>query len=120
MSKLENCPFCNSDLIGVSGGMGSHPFSVKCARCLMEGPPERTREQAIAAWNRRYVCDDKNGKAVYADSHFRIWGKDILCFVWDSEFLRWGTRWVDGKLAGQSCDAMFANYEIELIEVKDE
>lgn len=67
-------------------------------------------------WNRRFVCLGKNGKKLFNDSKFRVWSKDILCFVWNPDFLRWRTKWVDGKSAGESCDALFTCFEIELIE----
>ncbi len=65
-NKKLKCPYCGSDLVvPATIGFGSHPWAAKCERCLAEGPTCRTKAEAIAAWNRRYVCDDKNGKPVY-------------------------------------------------------
>ena len=53
---LRPCPFCGGDDVGVFPGM--HEFDVMCFDndCFARGPGLPTREQAIAAWNRR-VCD---------------------------------------------------------------
>lgn len=43
----------------------------KCDKCGAIGPPAETKAEAIGAWNRRYVCPDKNGKPVYAGD--KVW-----------------------------------------------
>ena len=64
--KMSNklCPFCGSDDCHVFPDISW--FSVRCRGCDGEGPVKDTHEEAIAAWNRRYICPDKNGKKVYA------------------------------------------------------
>ncbi len=64
--ELKNCPFCVPDLVTTALGMSPYPFAVRCEKCSTEGPEKETKAEAIAAWNRRFVCPDKNGKAVYA------------------------------------------------------
>ncbi len=105
---LLPCPYCGNEPIPTGAGAKVMCNNLNC--------PIYAREFSPWLWNRRYVCLDKNGDKVYSDSHFRIWGKDTLCFVWDVDFLRWRTKWIDGKSKGESCDAIFACFEIELVK----
>ena len=118
-TDLLPCPFCEEaehlECKWYSRNTASLQHCVRCKYCKTEGLLASSKAKAIAAWNRRFVCLDKNGDKVYSDSTFYIWSIDALRFVWDSEFLRWRTEWIEGELKGQRCDAMFANYEIELI-----
>ena len=54
MSKrLTPCPFCgNGDLRPTHLG----PWWVECFNCLASGPPEPTKEKAMAAWNGRVLA----------------------------------------------------------------
>ena len=71
-SKLTACPYCGSDDCYVFPDISW--FSVRCRGCGAEGPIKDTLAEAIAAWNRRYVCPDKNGDPVYA-------GDEVKCHV---------------------------------------
>ena len=51
MSKgLKSCPFCFSERCTVFGGLAR---KVSCNDCEAEGPAKATKDEAIAAWNRR-------------------------------------------------------------------
>ena len=45
------CPFCGGEADVTL--LGGHGFSVRCYECLAETDTYETREEAIAAWNRR-------------------------------------------------------------------
>ena len=53
------CPFCLNDrpycdeVYGLRSGEngGEDPYAVHCMQCGARGPVEKTREQAIMAWN---------------------------------------------------------------------
>lgn len=62
--KLAACPHCGSGSLSMSNY--HKPFYVFCDDCDADGPKERTEAKAIAAWNRRFVTLDKNGKPVFA------------------------------------------------------
>ncbi len=51
-------------------------WKVGCIDCQASGGLRATKAQATAAWNRRYVCPDKNGKPVYA-------GNEVNCIPLD-------------------------------------
>lgn len=69
--KLLPCPCCNGKAEASEGGFGPLDGDeiltihfVTCADCGLMSTGD-TLAEAIAAWNRRYVCPDKNGdKAV--------------------------------------------------------
>jgi len=48
--ELKPCPFCGSTNLGF---LSLFAWEVQCNLCLAEGPKADTREEAIAAWNRR-------------------------------------------------------------------
>ena len=49
--ELKRCPFCGGQINMVCGtdGVGY----VFCGVCNAEGPLEKSKEEAVAAWNRR-------------------------------------------------------------------
>ncbi len=49
--SLKPCPFCQWPAFVFDSG--DDPYWVDCSECGSEGPPEDTREAAIAAWNTR-------------------------------------------------------------------
>jgi Lar family restriction alleviation protein len=52
--KLKPCPFCGETAeLYPDGVLLSTPWWVECRRCGTFGPEKKTRQQAIAAWNRR-------------------------------------------------------------------
>lgn len=78
MSELIKCPFCGGEAAPISNYRMSgvcvgcehsienpHP-AIQCLCCggVMMGTSEQ--------WNRRYVCPDKNGKAVFAGNDVRL------------------------------------------------
>ena len=72
MAELLRCPFCNGtarEIYAVQDD-GETSYSVMCVSCrvaifrprISEWDSYRTREEAIAAWNRRYDSDEDYGK----------------------------------------------------------
>ncbi len=78
MSKedLIKCPFCGSDELDITTkeplAMTSNDDDL--VRCGNEGCPICDVTMTVKAWNRRYVCDDKHGKPVYAGDRARAAG----------------------------------------------
>ena len=70
--ELLPCPFCGNDNVSVSRYVREKkPWHVGCpqGKCFLHGfqvVGYATREEAIAAWNKRFVCPDKNGDKVFA------------------------------------------------------
>lgn len=61
-NELKPCPFCGGEA-GIVHKSGSTLY-VLCPVCYASQGYEETKAKAITAWNRRYVCPDKNGKAL--------------------------------------------------------
>jgi hypothetical protein len=82
-------------------------------RCKTEGCPLSLGWCSVAAWNRRYVCPDKNGEAVFAGDGVRVLygeSRDLKGHVvWNKKHLRW-TVVCGGKIVS------FWQDQIELIE----
>ena len=56
--ELKPCPFCGATFLGVQPG----GWWVWCENCGAEGPAKHTREESIAAWNRRVKEGESNDK----------------------------------------------------------
>lgn len=69
-NELKMCLFCGCKYSSVISN--STKYHVDCNRCHATGEEKWTEAEAIAAWNRRFVCPDKNGKAVFA-------GDEVKC-----------------------------------------
>lgn len=53
-AKLKPCPFCGGETkIRTYSGMGRTMFFVQCNDCAAESSCYDTKEEAVAAWNRR-------------------------------------------------------------------
>lgn len=97
--ELSACPCGDKAAVLDVGGR----FRVYCnnSRCFI-GPSRETEAEAIAAWNRRYVCPDKNGKPVYAGEWFNFLSdRDPpvkLRFVWVQKTLRYMIENEEGSL----------------------
>ncbi len=72
-NKLLPCPYCGATrgnalaiwkIKGEGWRVGCINEECKMAKVLTK--PYPTEAEAIAAWNRRFVCPDKNGNKVYA------------------------------------------------------
>ena len=104
--KLEKCSYCGNqhfsimDIARMDNGKlkGLTVFRVVCPHCEAWGPPSMpsnikdSRTEAITAWNRRYVCDDKNGKAVYAGDRVKVYatgGVSQGVVEWDKEYAQY-------------------------------
>ena len=75
-SKLTACPFCGGRPV-VWQIEKVEDWRVGCAHesCQMYRVTtlhKPTKAEAIAAWNRRYVCDDKNGDPVFVGDEVKI------------------------------------------------
>lgn len=82
--KLLPCPFCGGKASVSIGHNGEHEqlMYVECVSCAGMADMYRYRAEAIAAWNRRYVCPDKNGKPVFSNSTFRYAGGSPMRMLW--------------------------------------
>jgi len=77
--EIERCPYCGGEAEMQDGSIAVDGWFVCCFECnassTMVFPGKVTNEEVrailIAAWNRRYVTDDKNGKAVFAGDEVR-------------------------------------------------
>jgi len=50
--EIAACPFCGGSGATVEYDLDEGYLSVLC-HCEAEGPPARTKEEAVSAWNRR-------------------------------------------------------------------
>ncbi len=59
---LVPCPICGSARTGTEKAPGHllATFRVRCISCHTSGPHAPSREQAIAAWNKRSVGSDRS------------------------------------------------------------
>ena len=68
--KLKPCLHCNGKATekqtNKSRFTDAKLYRIVCADCGIGTGWKNSLAEAIAAWNRRYVCPDKNGKPVYA------------------------------------------------------
>ncbi len=56
MDKLKPCPFCSDNEITITVGIEQREFYyVMCINCLAQGSCMDSEEEAIKAWNTRYV-----------------------------------------------------------------
>ena len=56
MNKLKSCPFCgDKDVVHeyLDDDRGNHFQTVRCTLCCSETGRWKTKQKAIAAWNRR-------------------------------------------------------------------
>ena len=73
----KNCPFCGGKarythyINAINGGHVIHCDNFSMC-LLLPKCGEDTEAEAIAAWNRRFVCPDKHGKPVYAGDKFNF------------------------------------------------
>ena len=87
MSALGKCPHCGHEYWDIeSSRLEPITFYGICENCHATGPDKPNQKEAIAAWNRRYVCDDKDGKKVFAgdtvmheESEYSVYWDTIDC-----------------------------------------
>ncbi len=78
-TELAACPYCGEkDYVSMawdSRRTSSLQHYGECHACKTQGPAAKNRAEAIAAWNKHFVCPDKRGDSVYAGDEvkFRVW-----------------------------------------------
>lgn len=59
MTKLQPCPFCGGEAdcndMGLTDHEGNPLWWVVCLGCKVSTHGDKTRQEAIAAWNRRVI-----------------------------------------------------------------
>ena len=63
------CPFCGAEPELISNNRHDTNrlrYWVQCKECRQRGAIVATEAKAWAAWNRHFICLDKNGKKVYS------------------------------------------------------
>lgn len=93
--KLIPCPFCGHTEYRTYKNM-AWLWVRECKECVAKGPPCKTKEEAIAAGNRRFVCYDENGKKVYAGDEVKAYIRPTERNSGDPEYDT-GTLWWDKK-----------------------
>ena len=103
--KLENCSHCGSEPIEHQGYV--YCRNGKCQIVSLSMP--------IAAWNKRFACNDSNGKPVFAGDDVQTkYLHGPLCYI--ASCLAWAVISVEGKI--QWIFDMDDDDEITLIEDK--
>ncbi len=101
------CPYCGATfgsglavwkLTGEGWRVGCVNEKCSMAKILTHSYP--TKAEAIAAWNRRYVCNDKNGKPVYA-------GDEVKCRIRPTERCGGDPEYDTGVLWWDNQDLLF-------------
>ena len=103
------CPWC---------GASPKRHGVEHVFCGTIDCPMRNEWMLTTQWNRRFVCNDKNGKAVYAGSRIKL---SCGCCTYTVKLI--GGVDVpsnDGKSQVHGKDIDVWEHEFELIEVKDD
>jgi len=124
-NELLPCPFCgatvgNAMAIWEIRGEGWRVGCVneECGMAKIITHPCPTRAEAIAAWNRRFVCLDKNGDKVYSDSTIiGVRGDHEVdeCHVCYESFQWWAVE-AQATYGVRQSYALSSFDEIELIE----
>lgn len=105
--ELKPCPFCGTELCEIARSLTEYPYAVRCGWCHTEGPERPTKAEAIAAWNKRFVCLDEKGEPVCAGDEVRnVFGQQGIVVMHE---LSWVLK-VGDRYWGISPD------EIELIK----
>jgi len=98
----------------------------ECMMAKVLTKPYPTEGEAIAAWNRRFVCHDKYGKPVYAGNEVDLVAGDRFerchrgCIVTSLRDPRHGYGLVAKSQDSDFTTHTFYPYEIELIESESE
>lgn len=119
MENLKPCPFCGGEA-ETDFGFEDHDtktyFYVVCLKCGAEAIGCKTKAEAIAAWNRRFVRLDRNGKKVYAGDKVMVINDDGD--IEDMQPITLGGQIVSYRGDVQCITDPSFNYAIELIEEK--
>ena len=77
-NELLPCPFCGSEAKTEMAYYDYERFWVECVTCKASNYAPNYEEQAesITAWNRRFVCLDKNGDKVFAGDKLTLIAKE--------------------------------------------
>ncbi len=74
--ELINCAHCNGEATVEDGRW--HTWVIVCDDCGATSDSFATKAEAIAAWNKRFVRNDKNGKPVFAGDEVRCVPLDFV------------------------------------------
>ena len=74
--KLLPCCHCGTEKEGTEPIIIGGAYQVVCQECQSSTGLHNTPEEAIAAWNRHFVCLDSNGKKVFK-------GDRVVCSIGD-------------------------------------
>ena len=121
-TELLSCPFCGSE---AKNEIDMPWRFVQCCECMTTGPETYNAEEAIAAWNRRFVCLDRNGKKVFAGDKVKGWLRpdevsdgdrlyDKGTIWWDDKMLLWRLAIAGHKYTKKQIGVFYDS--IELIE----
>ena len=84
MDKPIPCPFCGSEARHNNVWMDGKFFpQILCIRCGARGMPQRSKAEAVAVWNRRYVKTCKWTEDIDGDGEVS-WDtecKQKFCFI---------------------------------------
>ena len=124
---MSPCPFCGSE---AELFMAGDYYVIRCGgndHCPMgcvATCAESVEAEAIAVWNKRFVCLDKNGDSVFAGDSIRGWirpqCRDIEDPDHDDGVMSWDARGLIWRLkTGSFQKSIMHNYDyIELIKEK--
>jgi len=126
MPKNEMCPFCGGDDIHIDDHAheeDSLKYIAWCDDCGCSRDGKPTESEAIAAWNKRFVDYDKDGKAVFAGDEVNIIFDDPDIFDEDDDLDATATVRLGGYIDFNEpgfCDTLLSdrdfNAQIELIK----
>jgi len=121
-TKLKPCAHCNGEATISTGWKGaSKRYFVECFDCAASTDMVETEAEAIAAWNRRYLCPDKHGKPVYAGDEVDLVAGDRFekchrgCIVTPLRNPRYGYGLVAKSEDSDFTTHTFYPHEIELV-----
>ena len=91
--KLLPCCHCGTEKEGTEPIIIGGAYRVVCQECQSSTGLYNTPEEAVAAWNKRFVCLDSNGKKVFAGDQVKAgreeYGYTTGEIVFDDEELAW-------------------------------
>ena len=101
-NELLPCPFCGGEGRLNHTAIGTQFFpQIVCMKCFLKCEPCQSAAEAIAAWNKRFVCLDKNGDKVFAGDRVRIGPSEDMCGRVDLQGFPMRRKKVDDAFVGR-------------------